>query len=61
METAKSKDGTLIAYERAGKGPPRVLVHGTSADRTRWLYVLPAFERLFTVYAVESARPWWQR
>jgi hypothetical protein len=26
METVKSKDGTSIAYDRVGQGPPRVVV-----------------------------------
>jgi pimeloyl-ACP methyl ester carboxylesterase len=30
-----------------------VLVHGTAADHGRWRPVLPAFERRFTVYAVD--------
>lgn len=53
METVTSTDGTEIAYERTGDGPPLVLVHGTSADHTRWAPVLPALEERFTVYAVD--------
>jgi pimeloyl-ACP methyl ester carboxylesterase len=53
METVQSKDGTLIAFERSGSGPPLVLVHGTTADHTRWASVLPGFEKNFTVYAVD--------
>jgi pimeloyl-ACP methyl ester carboxylesterase len=53
MEKVKSKDGTQIAYERSGKGPPLVLVHGTTADHTRWARVLPTLERHFSVYAVD--------
>jgi pimeloyl-ACP methyl ester carboxylesterase len=53
MERVTSKDGTKIAYERSGTGPPLVLVHGTAADHTRWAPVLPAFQRHFTVYAVD--------
>jgi pimeloyl-ACP methyl ester carboxylesterase len=53
METVQSKDGTLIAFERSGSGPPLVLVHGTTADHTRWAGVLPGFEKNFTVYAVD--------
>lgn len=53
MQTITSKDGTLIAFERSGKGPPLVLVHGTTADHTRWKPVLPQLERHFTVYAVD--------
>jgi pimeloyl-ACP methyl ester carboxylesterase len=53
METITSTDGTMIAYQRSGKGPSLVLVHGTTADHTRWLPVLPTFEQYFTVYAVD--------
>jgi pimeloyl-ACP methyl ester carboxylesterase len=53
MQTITSKDGTMIAYQRSGTGPPLVLVHGTTADHTRWAPVLPAFEQYFTVYAVD--------
>jgi pimeloyl-ACP methyl ester carboxylesterase len=53
MDTVRSKDGTLIAFERSGSGPPLVLVHGTTADHTRWAGVLPGFEKNFTVYAVD--------
>ena len=52
-ETVTSKDGTPIAYWRSGEGPPLVLVHGTSADHSRWAPVLPAFEQHFTVCAVD--------
>ena len=50
---ATSKDGTRIAYWRSGSGPPLVLVHGTTADHTRWAAVLPALEEHFTVYAMD--------
>ena len=53
METVRSKDGTLIAYEKSGQGAPLVLVHGTSADHTRWAPVLPPLQSRFTVYAVD--------
>lgn len=53
MDTVTSKDGTAIAYQRSGTGPPLILVHGTSASHTRWRPVLPAFEERFTVYAVD--------
>src|SRR5215469_8607944 len=53
METITSKDGTMIAYQRSGTGPPLVLVHGATADHTRWVPVLPAFEQHFTVYALD--------
>jgi pimeloyl-ACP methyl ester carboxylesterase len=53
METIQSKDGTRIAYQRSGSGSPLVLVHGTTADHTRWAPVLPAFEAKFSVYVVD--------
>jgi pimeloyl-ACP methyl ester carboxylesterase len=53
METVASKDGTLIAYRRSGQGPPLVLVHGTTADHTRWQPILPMLEARFTVHAVD--------
>ncbi len=53
METIRSKDGTTIAYKRSGTGPPLVLVHGTTADHTRWAPILPALEEHFTVYAMD--------
>src|SRR5215203_2479450 len=52
-ETVTSKDGTTIAYWRSGDGPPLVLVHGTTADHSRWTPVMPAFERRFTVCAID--------
>ncbi len=36
LETVTSSDGTEIAYERTGSGPPIVLVHGAVSDRTIW-------------------------
>jgi len=36
MDTVRSNDGTPIVYERNGTGPALVLVHGTTADHTRW-------------------------
>jgi pimeloyl-ACP methyl ester carboxylesterase len=53
METVRSIDNTPIAYERSGKGPPLVLVHGTGGGHTRWVPVLPALEHHFTVCAVD--------
>ncbi|MDS0297876.1 alpha/beta hydrolase [Halogeometricum sp. S1BR25-6] len=35
-ETVTSADGTEIAYERSGSGPPLVLVHGGMFDRSIW-------------------------
>src|SRR5215203_7442570 len=51
--TVTSKDGTPIAYWRSGQGLPLVLVHGTTADHSRWAPVMPAFERHFSMCAID--------
>ena len=53
METVVSKDGNRIAFDRGGAGPALVLVHGSTADHTRWAKVRPELERHFTVYAMD--------
>lgn len=53
MESIISADGTRIAFERTGSGPPLVLVHGTSADHTRWEPIRPELAEHFTVYALD--------
>jgi pimeloyl-ACP methyl ester carboxylesterase len=53
MEKVISNDGTEISFLRRGNGPPLILVHGTTADHTRWLPIIPYFEKQFTVYAMD--------
>lgn len=53
LEMVTSADGTEITYERTGSGPPLVLVHGTTADHTRWEPIRPVLEDHFTVYAMD--------
>jgi len=48
-----SRDGTKIAYWTSGEGPPLVLVHGASADHTRWQPLLPYLESHATVHALD--------
>ena len=36
-----------------GSGSPRLLVHGSTADHTRWTSILPGLERRFTVLAMD--------
>jgi len=48
-----SRDGTEIAYWTSGDGPPLVLVHGTTADHTRWRPLLPHLEPHATVHAMD--------
>jgi pimeloyl-ACP methyl ester carboxylesterase len=51
--TVTSADGTAIAVERSGDGPPLVLVHGTTADHGDWRSVRPTLAEAFTVYAID--------
>jgi pimeloyl-ACP methyl ester carboxylesterase len=53
MGTVTSQDGTVIGFETVGEGPPMVLVHGTSADHTRWEPVLSQLAERYTVHAVD--------
>nr|RDZ30484.1 hypothetical protein DEQ67_15395 [Haloferax sp. Atlit-48N] len=53
MDTVTPTDGTPIAYERTGNGSPLVLVHGPTADHTRWEPVLRSLEERCTVYAMD--------
>ena len=53
MNHVISKDGTHIAYERSGMGPPLVLIHGTGIDHTYWTPVMPQLAQYFTVHTVD--------
>lgn len=53
MDIIPSRDGTPIAVERSGKGPPLILVHGSTADHTRWGKILPKLDGRFTVWAMD--------
>ncbi len=56
METVTSPDGTAIAFERTGSGPPLVLVHGSGvSDHRRWEIagVRAALAEQVTVYALD--------
>src|SRR5690606_7278675 len=48
-----SPDGTSIGFQRSGRGTPLLLVHGTTADHSRWSAISPSFERHFTVYTMD--------
>jgi pimeloyl-ACP methyl ester carboxylesterase len=48
-----SADGTPIHVSVAGQGRPLVLVHGTTADHTRWNGIMPALAAKHRVYAMD--------
>ena len=52
MDSITSRDGTVLSVHTSGAGPPLLLVHGTTADHTRWHGISPRLERHFTVYAM---------
>ena len=53
IEHVTSPDGARIGFERVGEGPPLLLVHGGTADRTRWLPVRDLLAEHFTVHVVD--------
>jgi pimeloyl-ACP methyl ester carboxylesterase len=53
MNFAISRDGTRIAYQRAGEGPPLVLIHGTADNHTIWSPLMSALGERFSVYAID--------
>jgi pimeloyl-ACP methyl ester carboxylesterase len=46
--------GLRIAYERAGAGPPLVLLHGGLSDSREWRRQMPAFAEQFDVIAWDA-------
>jgi len=53
MEKVASASGAVVSYDRAGAGPPLVLVHGSFSDQeTNWEHVKPLLEPRFTLFAV---------
>lgn len=49
MQTVTSSDGTSIAYETHGQGPPLILLHGGSATRRTWDTLRPHLADDFTL------------
>jgi pimeloyl-ACP methyl ester carboxylesterase len=53
MNTVTSSDGTTIAFDRSGEGPPLVLVGGALSDRGAAGSLAEALAPSFTVYAYD--------
>lgn len=49
MQTVTATDGTSIAYEQRGDGPPLVLLHGSSTTRHAWDGIIPHLAEDFTL------------
>lgn len=53
MQRIVSPQGITVSFDKYGKGPALVLVHGAFSDHaTNWEFVKPILEKSFTVYAV---------
>ncbi len=50
MGEVRSKDGTAIAFERSGEGPPVILVVGAFNDRATGAPLAAALQERFTVF-----------
>ena len=53
MPMVTAPDGTPIAYSVSGAGPALLLVHGATADQSRWSTVTPRLAEHLTVYAMD--------
>jgi len=53
MHKVVSRDGTTIAYEKAGQGPPIVLLGGGFRDHTAFDTLIPHLAEHLTVYAYD--------
>jgi pimeloyl-ACP methyl ester carboxylesterase len=53
MNTVTSSDGTSIAFDRSGEGPPLVLVGGALSDRSAVGSLTEALAPRFTVFAYD--------
>jgi pimeloyl-ACP methyl ester carboxylesterase len=50
MASVTSKDGTIIAYDRMGQGPPAILVSGALTDRQANLPLAEVLKQHFTIF-----------
>jgi pimeloyl-ACP methyl ester carboxylesterase len=50
---ATSADGTIVTAYVEGSGPPLVLVHGTTADHSRWAPLVPLLRDEFTLLMLD--------
>ncbi|PWU45172.1 hypothetical protein DLJ46_22225 [Micromonospora globispora] len=53
MDSVSSADGTMIAYERSGDGPPIILVGGAFNDRSTTRALATALASDFTAYSYD--------
>lgn len=49
----ETDDGTSIAWQETGAGPPLLFVHGTAADSRQWAKLVPLLAEGFTVMTMD--------
>ena len=63
METTRSRDGTTIAFDRSGDGPPVIVVGGAACDRAITCPLAEKLAKHFTVINYDHRprpRPVWR-
>ena len=53
MRTVASHDGTAVAFERGGEGPPIIFVLGAFNDHNRAVSLASAVQQRFTTYVYD--------
>jgi pimeloyl-ACP methyl ester carboxylesterase len=53
MKQVRSKDGTSIAFDRSGDGPPMILVGGALSDRSAGVALAGVLSREFSVFTYD--------
>ena len=48
IQSLTTRDGCCLAYEIIGEGPPLVLIHGWTFDRTMWASQIPELSQHYT-------------
>jgi pimeloyl-ACP methyl ester carboxylesterase len=51
--TAETINGTTLAYDLVGDGPPLLLIHGSWGERETWGFILPGLSASFRVLSYD--------
>jgi pimeloyl-ACP methyl ester carboxylesterase len=53
VQSLKTRDGCQLVYEIMGNGPPLILIHGWTFDRTMWSLQVPDLSQHFTTISYD--------
>ena len=53
MKRIISDDGTVVACQNSGEGPPLLMIHGTSSDHHNWQFVTHRLTDHFNVFIMD--------